>query len=242
MPYRQEVRPGREASPEDPCARRKLHFEELSDEIEPLGRDPRLQDVQGLLTTRGRHASCGIAQDDGGVFPRAEDRQRDGEVAASHPLRGGSLDPDPHRCHPASRRPGRDDREGADAASRFMNAALVALKKTGTGACPNPVFGTACGEGRPLAPQADPENRLRSKRSTSGRSACGASGLLWSKRFTSGRSACGASGLLWGKRSTLEQAVYIGKIRLRSKRSTLEQAVYFGASGLLWSKRSPFAT
>jgi hypothetical protein len=38
-----------------------------------------------------------------------------------------------------ARRPGRDDREGADAASRFMNAALVALKETGTGPCPNPV-------------------------------------------------------------------------------------------------------
>jgi hypothetical protein len=145
MSYWQEVSPGREASPGDPCARRKLHFEERGEEIEPLGRAPRLQDVQGLLTTRGRHASCGIAQDDGGVSPRAEDRQWHGEVAASHPLRGGSLDPNPHRWHPASRRPGRDDREGADAASRFMNAALVALKETGTGACPNPVFGTVCG-------------------------------------------------------------------------------------------------
>jgi hypothetical protein len=96
MSYRQEVSPGREASPEDSCARRKLHFEELGDEIVPLNRAPRLQDVQGLLTTRGRHASCGIAQDDGGVSPRAEDRQWDGEVAASHPLRGGSLDPDAH--------------------------------------------------------------------------------------------------------------------------------------------------
>jgi hypothetical protein len=164
MPYRQEVRHGREASPEDPCARRKLHFEELGEDLEPLGRAPRLQDVQGLLTTRGRHASCGIAQDDGGVFPRAEDRQWHGEVAASHPLRGGSLDPDPHRWQPASRRPGRDDREAADAASRFMSAALVALKKTGQ-------------ERRPLAPQAalDPlaeqavyigQIRLRSKRST----------------------------------------------------------------------------
>jgi hypothetical protein len=76
--------------------RLKEIIDELGDEIEPLGRDPRLQDVQGLLTTRGRHASCGIAQDDGGVSPRAEDRQWDGEVAASHPLRGGSLDPDAH--------------------------------------------------------------------------------------------------------------------------------------------------
>jgi hypothetical protein len=50
MSCRQEVSHGREASPEDSCARRKLHFEEPGEEIEPLGRDPRLQDVQGLLT------------------------------------------------------------------------------------------------------------------------------------------------------------------------------------------------
>jgi hypothetical protein len=60
-------------------------------------------------------------------------------------------------------------------------------------------------------------------------------GLIWqirlrSKRSPSGRSACGASGLHRAD-PLAEQAVYIGQIRLRSKRSPLEQAVSFRTPG-----------
>jgi hypothetical protein len=58
------------------------------------------------------------------------------------------------------------------------------------------LFGTACGESRPLAPQADPENRLRSKRSTSGGSACGASVLHRADPLAEQAVSFGASGLL----------------------------------------------